>query len=239
MNRRALVFICCSPDARTGVSTTARLLTDYLLLQGAPVEGFDTDPHEPCYADFFPSLVRIVDASNVRGQISLFDRLLTPDQTPRIVDVWNRSYRRFFDTVRDIGFMEEAVGRGIDPVLLYHADASETALAGARDLVRSWPDLRFILVHNEGAAQLGPDAREILAHYPGQGKFVIGELNGAVAKTLSDRALSFSDFLTAPPASMSIVVRAALKAWILPIFTQFKSFELRLEMESSLFSGRP
>jgi hypothetical protein len=32
---------------------------------------------------------------------------------------------------------------------------------------------------------------------------------------------------------MSIVVRAALKSWIVPIFTQFKSFELRRDLESS------
>ena len=34
---------------------------------------------------------------------------------------------------------------------------------------------------------------------------------------------------------MSIVVRAALKAWIAPIFTQFQSFELRLELEGAEF----
>jgi len=29
------------------------------------------------------------------------------------------------------------------------------------------------------------------------------------------------------------VVRAALKTWLLPIFTQFQSLELRLELQSS------
>jgi hypothetical protein len=34
---------------------------------------------------------------------------------------------------------------------------------------------------------------------------------------------------------MSIVVRAALKAWIGPVFTQFQSFELRQRLESSAY----
>lgn len=235
--RGARVFICCSPDPRVGVSTTARLLTDYHLFKGERVEGFDTDPHEPRYGAQFPDLVKAIDAGDIRGQICLFDRLLSPDGAPKIVDVWHRSYARFFETVREIGFFEEARKRGISPILLYHANTSDSALAGARELSRSWPQLRLIVVDNEGAAPLGPKSREILSHYPAQGKFVIAELQGPVAKTLDDPDLSLSEFLHAPPAAMSIVVRAALKAWITPVFTQFRSFELRLEMESGLFSG--
>lgn len=38
-----------------------------------------------------------------------------------------------------------------------------------------------------------------------------------------------------PPPEMSIVIRAALKAWIAPIFTQFRSFELRQELDGAKF----
>ena len=235
MTRSGKVFILCSPDARVGVSTTARLLTDYHLRKGEPIEGFDSDPHVSRYADFFPDRVKTIDAADIRGQIALFDRLLAVDDTPKLVDVWHRSYQRFFDTVREIGFFEEAEERGIKPILLYHANATETALAGARDLSRSWPDLRLIVVHNEGAAPIGPRAVEILSHYPAKGEFAIPALHEPVSKILDDPSLSLSDFLRAPPPGMSIVVRAALKAWIAPVFMQFKSFELRMELESDVF----
>jgi hypothetical protein len=234
--RGAKIFICCSPDARVGVSTTARLLTDYHLFRGGRVEGFDTDPHEPCYGALFPDLVATLDANDIRGQISLFDRLLEQSETPKIVDVWHRSYARFFDTVREIGFIEEARARGITPILLYHIDASEAALAESRALSCAWPDSRLVAVANEGAAMLGTQSREILSHYPAYGKIIIAELQGPVAKALSDPSLSFSKFLHEPPPAMSIVVRSVLKAWIARIFTQFGSLELRLEMESDLFS---
>ncbi|HYA80985.1 MAG TPA: hypothetical protein VED87_08655, partial [Methylocystis sp.] len=99
-----------------------------------------------------------------------------------------------------------------------------------------WPDVRLVIVHNEGATQMGVKARDVLAHYPGHGKLAISELHAPVAKALEDPSLSLAEFLHAPPPSMSIVVRAALKVWLVPIFTQLNSFELRLAMESGLFS---
>ncbi len=235
MKRRANVFIVCSPCARVGVSTTARLLTDYHIFTNSQVVGFDTDPHEPHYAPLFPEVVRVLDVADIRGQIVLFDGLLAQDNSPKIVDVWHRSFPRFFETVQDIGFIEEAFQQGIDPILLYHADASKTSLEGALLLHELWPQLTMMLVHNEGASPLEPDQLEVFHHYPAQGKFVVSPLPGPVARVLADPSLSLTDFLRAPPPEMSIVVRAALKSWIAPIFTQFQSFELRQQLESSAY----
>ena len=235
MSRRTLVFFVCSPHGRTGVTTAARLLTDYYLSRGAPVEGFDTDSREPCYALRFPKLARVVDLGDVRGQIALFDRLLIADDTPKIVDVWSRSFDQLFSTIAEIGFLEEARRAGVEPIVLFQTDGSHTAASNARLLTTTWPDLWLTAIHNEGAAPLAPDAPAILANYPMRGKLVIPSLESAIARALDDVDLSLSDFLREPPPQMSIVVRAALKAWIFPIFTQFQSFELRLSLQSSRF----
>ncbi|MBY6240281.1 hypothetical protein [Methylosinus sp. Sm6] len=235
MRRRSFVFVACSPHPRTGVSTTARLLTDFHLSRHAPVEGFDTDPHASRYAELFPAHVRAVDAADIKGQISLFDRLLVNDETPKIVDVWSRSYDRFFGTVREIGFVEEARRNGVEPVILFHVDPSQTSLARAHALHAAWSDVAMVVVNNEGASPLGAAAHEILAHYPASRKFVIAPLDAAVARSLESPELSLSGFLVAPPPAMSIVVRAALKAWLAPIFTQFRSFELRQQLNGAEF----
>lgn len=235
MKRRTLVFIVCSPNPRTGVTTTARLLTDYYLAQRARVVGFDTDPRDFRYGSLFPEQATVVDLVDVKGQISLFDRLLAADEIPKVVDVWRRSYDVFFSTVRDIGFFEEARRLGVEPVILFQADASEKTLAKALALSATWRELTILAVRNEGAAPLGEAAFDIMSRYPACGKFVIPALEGPIAKALDEPDLSLSRFLLAPPAGMSIVVRAALKAWLLPIFTQFQSFELRLDLESSEF----
>ncbi|MBI3275478.1 MAG: hypothetical protein HYZ60_05960, partial [Methylocystis sp.] len=200
MRRRTIVFIVCSPHARTGVSTTARLLTDFYLARNQPVEGFDTDPHEPTYGPLFGDVVRVIDATDIRGQIALFDRLLVHDEIPKVVDVWHRSYERFFATVKDIGFIEEARRSGVEPVVLFHADATETALAGALALAAAWRDQTMIVVNNEGAAPLGAKAHEILARYPARRKFVIAALNGPIAKALEVPGFSLSRFLLAAPS---------------------------------------
>jgi hypothetical protein len=235
MRRRTFVFVACSPHPRTGVSTTARLLTDFYLSRHAPVEGFDTDPHASRYAELFPTRVRAIDTSEIKGQISLFDRLLVNDDVPKIIDVWARSYDRFFSTVRDIGFIEEARHNGVEPIILFHVDPSQASLARALAINAAWRDVGMIIVHNEGASPLGEDAAAILSNYPATRKFVIAALDSAVARMLDRPDLSLSQFLLTPPTDMSIVVRAALKAWLTRIFTQFQSFELRQQLDGAEF----
>ena len=233
MTRRTLAFFVCSPHSRTGVTTAARLLTDYYLSREVGIEGFDTDSREPLYALFFPERTRVVDLGEVRGQISLFDRLLVADERPKIVDVWHRSYERLFATIAEIGFLEEARRLGVEPVVLFQTDVTQSAANSALVLKTTWPDLTMSVIHNRGASPLGQDSLTVLARYPASGKFVIPRLDAPMARALDDLDLSLSRFMKEPPPEMSVVVRAALHAWLMPIFTQFQSFELRLELQSS------
>jgi hypothetical protein len=235
MSRRTLVYFVCSPHSRSGVTTAARLLTDYYLARGASVEGFDMDSREPSYALRFPGISQVVDIRDVKGQISLFDRLLVADDRPKIVDVWSRCYDEFFSTIAEIGFLEEARRAGVEPIVLFQADSSQTAASNARLLNTTWPDLSMTVIHNEGSAPLGPNALQTLSAYPARGKLVIPRLEDPIAKALDDIDLSLSTFLKEPTGPMSIVVRAALKSWLVPIFTQLRSFELRLDLQSSEF----
>src|SRR6202051_3206967 len=136
MEQSTRVFICCSPHKRTGTTTTARLLTDYFIASGRSFLGFDTDPHETDYGARFPNAVTIVDAAKVQGQVAMFDRLLVHDETPKIVDVWHRSYDAFMETIGQIGFMDEARRMMIQPIALFHADATAASLAVAQALAR-------------------------------------------------------------------------------------------------------
>ncbi len=235
MRRRTPVYFVCSPHSRTGVTTAARLVTDYYLSRGVAAEGFDTDSREPRYAVLFPGMSQVVDLGDVKGQISLFDRLLVPDDVPKIVDVWSRSFDQLFATIAEIGFLEEAEYAGVEPFILFQSDSTQSAASNARLLNTTWPGLWMSVIHNEGAAPLGPEALDILSQYPARGKLVIPRLEGPIARSLDDADLSLSRFLQDPPAHMSIVVRAALKAWLIPIVTQLQSFELRLDLLSSEF----
>jgi hypothetical protein len=235
MQQRTRVYICCSPHRRTGATTTARLLSDYFIVNGRNFAGFDTDPQEPDYGARFPHAVAIVDSTKVQGQVAMFDRLLVYDETPKIVDVRHRFYERFLDTIEEIGFMEEALTAMAQPIMLFHADATEASLAASLALARRWPDLCMVIVTNKGAAPLGHDALDILAQFPSPRRFVISALDPTSTARLEASDFSLSHFLLTPPADMSIVVRTSLRAWIAPIFSQFQTFEVRTAMEGAQF----
>jgi hypothetical protein len=235
MSRRTLVYFVCSPHSRTGVTTTARLITDYYLSRGIAVDCFDTDSREPSYALRYPDLARIVDIFSMQGQIALFDRLVVGDGRPKVVDVWSRSYEQLFGAIAEIGFLEEAARVGVEPIVFYQSDASAMAASNARLLTTTWPGLRVTVVHNEGAAPLGSQARGLLAAYQARGKLVIPRLDRLIARELDGLDLSFSHLLRDPPTDMPGAVQAALKNWLAPIFTQLQSFELRIHLQSSQF----
>ncbi len=237
MRARTYVFIICSPHPRTGVSTTARLLADFYIHTRRIFAGFDTDPHESPFANYFPASVGIADLANIQGQIDLFDNLLLADEIPRIVDVWSRSWKTFFDIAGSTDFFGEAQRRGVTPFILYVADGSESSLEIAEHLHAQWPDINMAIVGNEGAAPIGAGAIDHLERYPAMHVFEIKTLDPVVRKVIEAADFSFSQFLAEPQDQMSIVVRASLRAWLLPVFQQFQSFELRLTLQDSQYFG--
>ncbi len=237
MQRRTHVFIVCSPRARVGVTTTARLLADYFLNNRRAFVGFDTDPHESPFAERFPAEARVADLAAVKGQISLFDRLLIHDETPKIVDLWSRSWKLFFTMVREIGFIEEARRLGVEPIIVLLVDGSSECLDAANTMLAQWPDLILVAARNEGAAPVLDGERDTLARYPTPRSFEIPALDPVVAQMIERPDVSLSRMLLAPPSDMSIVVRTALRVWMGRAFAQFQSFELRLAMRDTEFLG--
>lgn len=234
MKTRTPVFIVCSPAGRVGKSIVARLLADYFLAGNRRFIGFDTDPHEPVFAARFPQDVVVSDLATVQGQMSLFDPLLVNDETPKIIDLWHRSMDAFFALVDQTGFIAEATKVGIEPMLVFIADASTRSLDAATRLASRYPDLQMVLVENAGAAPL---SREQLARYPASHIFKVGALDPVLRHAIEDPNFSLSHFMLAPPTSMSIVVRSGLRDWLARIFSQLRSFELRMTLEQAEHLG--
>ena len=65
---------------------------------------------------------------------------------------------------------------------------------------------------------------------------LVRALDPVLRRVIEDPGFSLFDFMAEPPDDMSIVVRAALRAWIGPVFEQLKVLELRIALRgSSLF----
>lgn len=234
MKARTLVFIICSPAGRVGKSMVARLLGDYFLASNRPFLGFDTDPHEPVFAARFPQEVIVSDLTTVQGQMALFDPLLINDVIPKIIDLWHRSMDAFFALVDQTDLIAEAHNAGVEPVLFFIADASTRSLDAAARLAARYPDLQMVVVENAGAAPL---SRDQLARYPASRILKVGALDPVLRHAIEDPAFSLSRFMLVPPPSMSIVVRSGLRDWLARIFSQLRSFELRMTLEQAEHLG--
>jgi hypothetical protein len=74
----------------------ARLLTDFHLQEGRPVAAFDLNAGEGTLAQFLPEHVTRSSIDDLKGQMALFDCLMTEDDATKIVDLGQASFERPF-----------------------------------------------------------------------------------------------------------------------------------------------
>ncbi len=227
-------FISCSPSGRVGASTTARILVDYFAFTGRPSLPFDTDLHERPMALRFGD-AEPIDVASVLGQMALFDRMLADDGLLKIVDVSSRCYDAFFTVAEKIGFFDEAHARGVAIFVLFHLDGSDSSIRAARRIAAVWPSIELVIVENHGASGQGELDSEIIDLYPAGNSVLVRALDPVLRRVVEDPDFSLFEFMIEPPENMSIVVRAALRAWIGPVFDQLKVLELRIALRGSFF----
>jgi hypothetical protein len=128
MSFRNSVTIVASPRPRVGKTLLARLLTDFNLQEGREVAAFDLNVGEETLAQFLPEHVTRSAIDDIKGQMSLFDRLVGDDGVTKIVDLGHASFEPFFALASQMGFAEEARSRGIAPVLLYPLTPDRTSV---------------------------------------------------------------------------------------------------------------
>jgi hypothetical protein len=157
MSFRNSIAIITSPRPRVGKTLLARLLTDFHLQEGRPVAAFDLNAGEGTLAQFLPEHVTRSTIDDLKGQMALFDRLMTEDDAAKIVDLGRASFEHFFVLANQFGFTQEASRRGIVPVLLYLMSPDRTSVEAYRGLCSRLPEVMLAPVHNEifGVAQYG------------------------------------------------------------------------------------
>jgi hypothetical protein len=188
--------------AGNGKTLLARALADYFLQSRESVEIFDTDALSPKLSAHFLGRSTVLDLDKVRDQMSLFDRLAAPSAQVQIVDVAARSFKKFFDLMRESDYVAEARARNVETVLFYiPGQDAESYEAGGRLLAR-FPDCAFVTVENENLGEIDKYARV------GDGYFtlkqharrmLIPRLDSLFALALAESKLSLGDFLREPP----------------------------------------
>jgi hypothetical protein len=234
MAQPAPLYIVASPRPRNGKTLIARLLMEFLRQSRRPLVGYDLNPREPTLAERFPKLVWPVDIADTRGQMELFDRLLADPASTQVIDLGYGPFDQFFAVMGEIGFVQEARRRGIEPIVLFVADA-------AASTARSYAELRgrlpatFVPVHNESVVLMlaNEDFPPTRAEY---GLIRIPRLSPLVRGVIDRPNFSFNAYMAKQSGGPTEVHQ-----WIGNIYTEFRDFELRLLMGrlSSSLDGAP
>lgn len=217
---RTPVYIVCSPRPDVGKTLISRLLTEFLLLQNGSVLAFDINLREPSLIDYLPRLTETAAINDTHSQMQLMDRLILDDDVAKVMDLGLHSFDDFFKMVDQIGFMKEAVRRGIEPIVMYIPDATRSSSNGWTMLRRTFPASTLIAIDNEHvlSGEIPKDFTDTtplqIAALPAFLKSIIGRTN-----------FSFTQYLRTSQDQS-----AEMNQWIRANYLKFRELERRLNL---------
>jgi hypothetical protein len=225
------VYIVASPRPGSGKTFLARLLVDFLRLDGGLPQAFDLDPDEGGLTNLRPDFTVTADIADTRGQMALFDALVVGDGVAKVVDVGHAAFERFFAVVEEIGFIAEAPRRSLEPLVMFAADPHPASAQAYDALRRRFPDLVLVPVFNEAITK-GQKLRE---QFPfGRAAAVplqIPLLPPGLKAHADKGARSFLDFHDTLPVEVPLGGAFELRSWTKRTFLEFRELELRLLLE--------
>ncbi len=176
---------------------------DYFSQSRAGVEVFDTDALSPKLSAHFLGRSTVLDLDKVRDQMSLFDRLAAPSAEVQIVDVAARSFKKFFDLMRESDYVAEARARNVETVLFYIPERDGESYDQGHALMQRFADCAFVVAENENLGEIDKYARVgdgYLALKRHARRMLIPRLDSLFALALAESRLSLGDFVGEPPA---------------------------------------
>lgn len=223
MTQPAPLYIVTSPRPRMGKTLLARLLMEFFRYSRRPVVGFDLNPRDPALAGRFPKLVWPVDITDTLGQMKLFDQLIAETTSTKVVDLGYGPFEQFFAVMREIGFVQEARRRGIDPIVFFVTDQTMATMRSYGELQRRLA-ATLVPVHNESVSLMFSKEDFPLTR-PECGVIRIPRLSAIVRGVVDRPNFSFNAHMAKQPGGPTEVHK-----WIAEFYAKFRDFELRLLM---------
>ena len=217
------VYIICSPRPLVGKTLIARLLSEFLLLKNGTVTSFDINLKEPSLLEYLPHTTETADVIDTFGKMQLMDRLIVNDSVAKVIDLGFHAFDEFFKMTDEIGFMKEAIRRGVAPVILFVADTDRASATGYSMLQQQIPPNALIAIDNEHIV------RGELPRAMERGKVLRISALPVFLKTYIDRlTFSFTGYLRQEKDSST-----ELHQWIRRNYTSFRELELGLTLQRS------
>ena len=215
------VYIVCSPRPLVGKTLIARLLSEFLLLKHGKVIPFDVNLKEPSLLEYLPDITETAEVDDTFGKMALMDRVILNDGVAKVIDLGFHAFDEFFKMTEEIGFMKEAVRRGVSPIVLFVGDSDRVSMRSYPMLQRQIPQSALVTVENEYVVR--GELPEALA----AGKVLRIAALPTFLKTYVDRlSFSFTDYLRNEKDSST-----ELHQWIRRNYLSFRELELSLILQ--------
>jgi hypothetical protein len=239
MSFRSSITIVASPRPRVGKTLVARLLTDFHLSENRKVVAFDLNAGERTLSQFLPQQTVAASVRDVNGQMALFDRLVTGDDTTKVIDLGHESYESFFTLAHQIDFTEEARQRSIAVAILFMVTPDQTSVTAYRNLREKFARAMLVPLHNE---MLGSSQHRDKYPISGGGTLTVKlpALAPGLRKLIDDPPFSFADSNMGNATDIPLDGHIELQRWLRRIYLEFRELDLRLllaDLTSSIRFG--
>ena len=219
--RQTPVYIVCSPRPLVGKTLIARLLSEFLLLKHGTVLPFDVNLKEPSLLEYLPDITETAEVDDTFGKMALMDRVILNDGVAKVIDLGFHAFDEFFKMTEEIGFMKEAVRRGVSPIVLFVGDTDRVSMRSYPMLLRQIPPTALVIVENEFVVR-----GELPQAFAAARVLRIAALP-TFLKTYVDRlSFSFTDYLRNEKDSST-----ELHQWIRRNYLSFRELELSLILQ--------
>lgn len=222
MASQSTIYVVCSDRHRNGKTLLARLLVEYLLLEGHDPFVIDTEAPEGPLRAAFPGRTALVDFASVTGQMRLFDTIINGPGRDYVIDLATDQFENFFDIQKKLDFMAEAGRVGFRVIVLFIVDKYHGSLAAADDVRHSIYPGFVMLVNNAhvgGALAWGDKAP----------KFNIPAADRDVAELLDNKRFSVRGFLLGDDYHLDPTLDAKLRSFLIAVVNVLDRLEPAIE----------
>jgi hypothetical protein len=212
------IYIICSDRHRNGKTLLARVLVDYLMLEGKDPFIIDAGFPEGPLRAAFPGRTALVDFAQVQGQMKLFDTMMGSPGRDYVIDLPAPQTEKFYEAFRQLDFYNEATDAGFQIVVLFIVDKDLSSLKFADEIQQLVEPALFVPVRN---AQIG----SALAHHGSSLTIDIPILDREVMNLIEVKRFSLRNFILGEESNMPAQFSRKLKIFLLEMMTALRDIE--------------
>ena len=215
------IYITASDQPRNGKTLLARLIADYLLLDGKDPFILDTDAPDGPLRQYFPGRTALADLDHMQGQMRLFDTILAAPGRDYVIDLPQRHMLDFFKFAKDLNFFAEARMAGFRVIVFFVVDQSVASLKAAKAVFDAKGIDLFVPVKNDHVGSLWP---------PEEGALVLPELPRSTAISISDRRFSLRNFVLGDEQGLEGPDKLALNQFLFQVLGGLNGLDVEISL---------